>query len=236
MAKYINNKVKSGRVAGSVFAVHNGVTIERAYQPFVSNPKSMAQAEVRAKFKLIQQLATVLGPYIALRREGLVSPRNQFVSVNFTKATFADHEANVNMVSLDLTNSTVALPAISAIRNDGVVNVALLAADSQLDRVVYVAVVRQTVDNKVRVAGTAVATVAGVDQTFAAAVQTGNIGPTSSIYVYAYGMRDNNRATSEIFSNMEVTAENIAKVVVTRNSTDFDLTITETQAAIATAQ
>ena len=235
MAKYFNNKVKTGRVAGSVFAVRNGVTIERAYQPIVANPKSVAQAETRAKFKLVQQLATVVSPYIAMRREGLVSSRNKFVRVNFPKVTYANSEANINMLDIDMTNSAVALPAIDATRGEGVVNVALAAADSQLNRVVYVAVIRQTLDNKVRVVGTAVATIAGADNTYAATIQTGSIGAQSSIYVYAYGMRDNNNATKEVFSNLEVTAENVAKVIVTRSFDDFDLTITETKSVVATA-
>lgn len=236
MAKYFNNKVKTGRVAGSVFAIRNGVTIERAYQPVVANPKSVAQEETRAKFKLVQQLATVVSPYIAMRREGLVSSRNKFVRVNYPKATYANGTANLDMLAIDMTNSAVALPAITATRGEGNVSVALAAGDSQLNRVVYVAVVRQTVDNMVRVTGTAVATVAGADNTFATTVQTGSLGPTSNIYVYAYGMRDNNKATKEVFSNLEVTAENVARVIVTRSFSELDFTITETKSVVAVSQ
>ena len=86
MAKYINNKIKSGRVAGSVFAVRYGEVIERAYNPYVSNPKSEAQVEARAKLKLLSQLAAVVAPVLAMPREGAKTSRNKFVATLNDKA------------------------------------------------------------------------------------------------------------------------------------------------------
>lgn len=49
MAKYFGSIVKTGRVGGSVFAVQNGMTIERQYQPIVTNPRTDAQLRQRAR-------------------------------------------------------------------------------------------------------------------------------------------------------------------------------------------
>lgn len=57
MAKYYNNKIKTGRVAGSVFAVRNGEVIERAYNPIVANPRTDAQLLQRAKMNLAGQIS-----------------------------------------------------------------------------------------------------------------------------------------------------------------------------------
>lgn len=57
MAKYYNNKIKTGRVAGSVFAVRNGEVIERAYNPIVANPRTDAQLMQRAKMNLAGQIS-----------------------------------------------------------------------------------------------------------------------------------------------------------------------------------
>lgn len=61
MAKYYNNKIKTGRVAGSVFAVRNGEVIERAYNPIVANPRTDAQLIQRAKMNLAGQISKLVG-------------------------------------------------------------------------------------------------------------------------------------------------------------------------------
>lgn len=61
MAKYYNNKIKTGRVAGSVFAVRNGEVIERAYNPIVANPRTDAQLMQRAKMNLAGQISKLVG-------------------------------------------------------------------------------------------------------------------------------------------------------------------------------
>lgn len=61
MAKYYNNKIKTGRVGGSVFAVRNGEVIERAYNPIVANPRTDAQLIQRAKMNLAGQISKLVG-------------------------------------------------------------------------------------------------------------------------------------------------------------------------------
>lgn len=72
----------SGRAGNMVYSKRNGLTIARAYQPQVANPKSVSQMTTRAKFKLASQTAarlSVVGEIIAaanawdrLNRRGLL--------------------------------------------------------------------------------------------------------------------------------------------------------------------
>lgn len=226
MAKYYNNKIKSGRVAGSVFAVRFGEVIERAYNPFVANPNTPAQIESRAKLKLLSQLAAVLGNYIAMPRIGAVSSRNRFTKENYDAVSYASDEANVNMTALMITKSAVALPSLSATREGFTVNVQLNLADTDISRVVYIGVVRQS-DGKIRVASSEVVEEPGANNTWPGVL--GGI-MTPEAYVYAYGIRDNTEAARVKFEDMTVTAEAVAKVITTRVLTEQDITVTETQA------
>lgn len=49
----------SGKLGGDVFAVRNGQQIVRAYQPIVSNPKSVAQNIQRAKGNLVGRISKI---------------------------------------------------------------------------------------------------------------------------------------------------------------------------------
>lgn len=120
MAKFFGSMVKTGRVGGSVFAVTKGVTIEKQYQPVVYNPSSAAQVAQRAKMKLVSQLSAVLGSELApFGRDGLVSPRNRFVSDMFSRdaVTYSNGVAQINPSAIRLTNSQlVMVRAISVTR------------------------------------------------------------------------------------------------------------------------
>ena len=130
MAKYYNNKIKSGRVAGSVFAVRFGEVIERAYNPIVSNPNTPAQVEARAKLKLMSQLSAVMAPVIAMPRQGAVSARNIFTRENYQSATFTDGNADIAITSVKLTKSVVALPQLTATRQAFDIQVSLNLASA----------------------------------------------------------------------------------------------------------
>ena len=224
----------TGKVADAVMSVRNGEQIVRKYQPVVSNPSTPAQVESRAKLKLMSQLSAVLAPYIAIRRDGAKSVRNMFVKENYKFATFADNSADVTLTSIHLTKSVVGLPTISATRTGSQVTVALSAAAQGINRVVYVAVFRQT-DGTLRAAGSAVASEAGSSDTFPASI---DVLTTSQlpVVVFAYGVRDNTEAARVSFADMVVSAENIAKVITSRTLTEADVTLTETSAVEATAQ
>ena len=226
MAKYFNNKVKTGKLAGSVFAVRFGETIERAYNPIVNNPSTAKQIEARASLKLLSQLATVVSPYIAMPRQGAVSPRNRFVSENYKLVSYANMQADINLNAVQLTKSVVSLPAVAATRSEYTITARLQTGDPDIDRMVYVLLLKQ--NNELRVAGTRVISERGSgNENF---VATFNDTPAGETVVLAYGVRDNTEAARVSFGDMEtVTAEQIAKLVVTRALTDADITLTHTQ-------
>lgn len=232
MAKYYNNKIKTGRVAGSVFSVRFGEVIERAYNPIVNNPNTPSQIEARAKLKLMSQLSAVFAPVIAMPRQGAVSARNLFTRENYRLATFTGDNADIAMTSVKLTKSVVGLPNINATRSSFDISVNLQLPDNDISRVVYVAVVRQQ-DGTARIAATAVASVPGTDNSYQATL---NVGSTAQAYVYAYGVRDNTEAARVKFENMTVTAENMAEIITSRMLTDADITVTETQAVLVPVQ
>jgi hypothetical protein len=230
MAKYYNNRVKTGKLAGSVFAVRNGETIERAYQPVVMNPKSSAQIASRAKLKLMSQLSAVMGPYIAIRRQGTISTRNMFVKKNYAEATFENDKADVDLNGITLTAGIVSLPEIVITRSQNDVTVQLGGSDADIDRVVYVSFVRDEKGN-LRAYRSLVITEAGYEGKFTGTLVDAPVNPLH-LYVYGYGIRDNTQAAKVIFGNMEVLSANaVAELVTSRNLLESDITLTVTRFA-----
>lgn len=223
MAKYFNNQKKTGKMAGSVFAIRFGETIERAYNPSVHNPKSTAQIESRAKLKLLSQAAAVLAPVIAMRREGAVSARNLFVSRNYPLVAFAEGKATMPVQGIQLTKSVVAIPAVSATRGEAGYNVTLSGGDVNLSRVVYV-LLQKTANDELRLIDSLMVSTPGVDNRFSTAYTTNQ----TVNYVLAYGVRDNTDAARVYFENLEVTDGNLAQILTSRVLTDADITLTET--------
>lgn len=235
MAKFYNNRVKTGKLAGSVFSVRNGETIERAYQPIVLNPRTDAQVAVRAKMKLMSQLSAVMGPFIAMPREGNKSTRNLFVKKNFGAATYLGNQADVNLASVKLTNSIVSLPPVVANERSadgipvflGITGSAVL----DIDRVVYVAFAREA-DGTLRYAGSAISETPSANNSWPGVIPTFR---TEGV-VYAYGIRFNSEDQRVYFGNMTIeTAAEVAKLVVTRGATTNAVTLTETRAVIVPA-
>lgn len=225
MAKFYNNRVKTGRLAGSVFAVRFGETIERAYQPVVANPRTEAQVGCRARMKLMSQLSAVMAPVIAFRRAGAVSPRNLFTKKNYELTSFSDNTASVDLDRIKLTNSVVGLGILNASRGEGSV-VDVSVSDAGIDRAVFAAFVKQP-DNTLRLSETLV-----VSQGSGGVFQgTMSLAVTREYVIYAYGVRDNTGAAKAVFGNMEtVTAERIAKLITSRTLLESDVTLTETKA------
>lgn len=219
----------TGKVADVVMSVRNGEQIVRKYQPIVSNPSTPSQVASRAKLKMMSQLSAVLGPYIAMRREGSISPRNMFVKENYPLTTFASDEASINLNSVQLTKSAVAIPTIVATRAEGApstLNVSLGYPAIDIDRVVYVGLIKGS-DDKLRVAASKVVSSAGVGGDFADTLLMGN---SREAVVLAYGVRDNSELARATFGNLTaISAEQVAKVVVSRTLTNADVTLTETR-------
>lgn len=223
MAKYFNNQKKTGKVAGSVFAIRFGETIERAYTPVVLNPKSAAQVESRAKLKLLSQAAAVLAPVIAMRREGAVSARNLFISRNYPMVSFDEGKATMPVQGIQLTKSVVAIPAVTATQGEAGYNITLNGGDINLSRVVYI-LLQKTASDEMRLVDSLLITTPGQDARFSTSYTT-----TQTVnYVLAYGVRDNTDAAKAYFENLKIGSGNIAEILTTRILTDADITLTET--------
>ena len=225
MAKYFNSRVKTGKLAGSVFAIRNGETIERAYQPIVANPSTVAQVQSRAKLKLMSQLSAVLAPAIAIKRKGAVSSRNLFTKKNYALAGFADNQATIQLAQVQLTSSVVDMPNINVTREGSTLNVSLATSLNDLDRVVYVILLKDT-DNKLRLLTSNVVS-RGDTPNFQT---TFTLNDSFNLVVYAYGMRDNSDLARATFGDLTApTAETIAKILTSRVLLDSDVTLTETR-------
>ena len=226
MAKYYNNKIKSGRVAGSVFAVRFGEVIERAYNPIVDNPQTAAQVEVRSKLKLMSQLSAVMASVIAIPREGAKSPRNLFVSANFPNAQFSTDTASINLAGIKITKGVLSFPAVTASATTSSLSVSLASGDEDVTRVSY-AIFRKEPDNTLRLIRSTIVSEAGDDRTFP---YSPSVTGGGNFLVLAYGIRENTDRARSTFGNMQVlTAETVAKLIATRTLTLEDVSPTETK-------
>lgn len=225
MAKFYGDGVKTGKKGSSVFRVRFGETIESQYQPIVSNPSTPSQVANRSRLKLLSQLSAVMAPVIALRREGAVSPRNMFVKTNYGATSYTTDTASISLADVKLTRSVVSLPAVTATREGATLTVGLAQGISGLNRVVYSAFIKQT-DGTLRYANSLVVSEPGDSAQWSGDITVGS----SPAVVYAYGVRDNSEAARAIFSDMQVlTAETVAKVIVSRTLLETDVTLTETR-------
>lgn len=115
----------SGKMGASVFAVRNGIQVVRQYQGVVSNPKSVAQVEQRAKLKLTSQVAAALAPVILGFRslDAGVSQRNAFVADLFKRGVVtydtANNKATMNVSSIALTNSNLNMGSTVGVSGSG---------------------------------------------------------------------------------------------------------------------
>lgn len=157
----------SGKVGGRVYSVNGGAQIVREYTSKVSNPSTSSQVNVRAKFKLMSQIAAAYADVIAISRKGMETPRNQFVSKNFPLCTADNGIAVVPLEQISLTKSGFAIPGVVAERiEDTSINVALNErADQLAKRIVYV-MFKRTVGGDLMLVDSAIVEEAGADGTF----------------------------------------------------------------------
>ena len=218
----------TGKLADTVMSVRNGEQIARKYQPSVYNPNTQAQVAVRAKLKLLSQLSAVMAPAIAIPRKGTVSSRNLFTKKNYLATTYNNSRADIALLNVQLTDSVVGMPAISASRGTSFVTASIATPYTGLNasRVVY-AMFEKGADNSLRLVGSEVVNQKG-DGTWPATTLPNVPG---ECVVYAYAVRDNTDAARVAFGNLTTaTAESVAKLIVTRSLTESDITLTETVA------
>lgn len=222
----------TGKLGGRVYAVRGGVQIIRERPLTVFNPKSEAQNKARAKLKLLSQLSELMALYIAIPRVGNVSPRNLFVKKNYPAVVWDDvsNEASISEVQIKLTDSAFAIPELQVTRSaENQLNVQLsgVNAGSQINSMVYIAFSR--VFDTFKLVDTRVVTEAGADSQFPTSF--GPVG-NSKIIILAYGIRTMSERARVYFSNMQtLSAETVAKVLVTRVISPSELLTTDTVGA-----
>lgn len=225
--------VVTGKMGGGVFAQRHGETIWRQYQPVVANPSTAAQIKQRARMKLMSQMSAVMAPVIAMAREGAVSSRNLFVKRNMRYTTYdtALNQAKIDLTNVKLTHSVVGLPALTSSRTSTEIAISLADSLDNFDHVVYAGFAKQA-DGALRYIGSTMAQ-PGTNNQFPGTL---SMVENVDVQVYAYGIRTNSDKARVRFGEMTVTsAEEFAKLVVTRVLTENDVTLSETRSRLVSA-
>lgn len=192
----------SGKLGSSVFAISGGEQIVRQYNPQVSNPQTDAQVAQRAKFKLLSQLAAVLAPGMAFKKDKLTSARNQFIAANIGFATFSEGSAEMDLLKLTLTGKNGYFPAFDG-NVDQNHNLGLELtenASAYVDAVVYV-VTEPTEGDQLLLKAVKLVTTAGANGTFNTSVP--NMAERGT--VWAYGVKFNSASQKVKFENYVLT-------------------------------
>lgn len=131
----------TGRKGDTVFSVRHGEQILRQYNPIVNNPSTTKQIDARATLKMMSQLSQIFGNVIAIPRQGAKSPRNLFVKQNYPLAYIEDNKAQIDLTSLQLTNSNIAMENFQVARNSNEFSLNLTNSVAY-DNVIYVMVTK----------------------------------------------------------------------------------------------
>lgn len=215
----------SRRIGNVVMATYGGETIARQYNPDVTNPNTEAQQDTRARFKLMSQLGSVVSPVIAIRKQGLVSARNKFTSINFPLTSFDGQSAQIALNSVQITESNRAFVGFNADRTGASIIVKLDADGSKLyDKVVYAAFLKNEYGEMVFLDDTVVSE-AGANGLFEGSL-TKNTG---AVVIYAYGVKALSNRLKTKFDNMVApSADRIARLIVSSADNYNDSQITQT--------
>lgn len=227
MGKLTNlNGKATGKIGAIVYSVSGGQQIAREYQPIVANPNTQPQVENRSKLKLLSQLSANYAGSIAIRKVGMISGRNQFISTNYPQAVINGSAVDINLNRVQLTKSNVPMVGFSADRTSGTKIVVVLneSGAAQFDKVVYSAF-RKTANGNLMAAGSVVVETAGDAGTFA-----GELPYTAdSVVLYAYGVKISSGKASAAFSNLNApTAEQVAKLYTTSSEVAAGTSLSQT--------
>lgn len=223
-----------GKIENIVVSQTGGVTIARAYQPNVSNPKTEKQVDQRARLKLASQIAAAMSPVIAIPKNGLVSSRNEFIKKNMDLITSLQGTAQMQFAKIQLTNGSIPLPAVSATflaNNHLDFELASDPGDS-VSRIVY-SVFKKNADGQLQFFKSYVTEDPGVDKTYLMDVE----GLDGEVAIYAYGIKDLSSAAKVKYDNYNIASgTDIAKLVSTRTMSASDYQFTKTSGTTAKKQ
>lgn len=220
-----------GKIENIVVSQMGGVSIARAYQPNVSNPKTEKQVDQRARLKLASQIAAAMSPVIAIPKNGLVSARNQFIKKNMDLVTAEQGTAQMQFAKIQLTNGSIPLPAVTAKFSDNGYLSFELASDpgDSISRIVY-ALFKKNADGHLQFFNSYVTN----NPTSSKKYTMGEDGLEGEIAVYAYGIKDLSTASKVKYDNYNIASgADIAKLVSTRTMSASDYQFTKTSGVTA---
>ncbi len=221
-----------GKVGSVVYSVNAGRQIARQYQPTVLNPSTEAQVTSRSKFKLASQLSSIFAGSIAIPKNGMQSSRNLFVQTNMKLMQQDADASSVQLSSIQLTKSNIALGSLVATRGQGDVVDVHLTTTQELSRVVYVAY-RRASDTEIAFQTEQVVSSPGVGRDFATTL---NLSSTTSFVIFAYGVTDlNSQATAKFENATASITGNIASLISSRSVSPSDYRLTKTVGTTITA-
>lgn len=219
-----------GKIENIVVSQMGGVSVARAYQPNVSNPKTDKQVDQRARLKLASQIAAAMSPVIAIPKNGLVSARNAFIRNNMDLISAMKGTAQMMFAKIQLTNGSVPLPGVEAswMENDLLINLASNPGDS-VSRVVY-SIFKKTNDGQLQFYKSIVSETPTSQNNYAISEE----GIVGEVAVFAYGIKDLSTAAKVKYDNYNIaTGEDIAKLVSTRTMSASDYQFTKTSGTTA---
>lgn len=220
-----------GKIENIVVSQMGGVTIARAYQPNVSNPKTDKQVDQRARLKLASQIAAAMSPVIAIPKNGLVSARNGFIKKNMDLITALEGTAQMQIAKIQLTNGSVPLPSLKAEFSENGYFTFGLTSDpgDSISRMVY-ALFKKNTQGQLEFFKSYVTE----NPTNQKDWLMGEDGLQGEIVVYGYGIKDLSSAATTKFANYNIASgADIAKLVSTRTMSASDYQFTKTNGITA---
>lgn len=217
-----------GKFGNAVYSLSGGACIVRQKAESVSNPNTEAQVETRSKFKLLSQLAAAMSGVIAIKKQGLVSGRNQFMAINADYARYSDLDASINLNKVQITKSSRGIDDFEASRSGGAAIAVGFYNDitNLVDRVVY-SMFKKNLDGSLTLFDSKVVSEAGADGKFSANLAY----TTSSVVIYAYGVKLTTAASQTAFGNMQApSAEQVAKLLTSSSEAASGSQVTRTKA------
>lgn len=222
-----------GKIENIVVSQMGGVSIARAYQPNVSNPKTDKQVDQRARLKLASQIAAAMSPVIAIPKNGLVSARNEFIKKNMDLVTALQGTAQMEIAKIQITNGSVPLTGVEAswMENDLLINLASNPGDS-VSRVVY-SIFKKTNDGQLQFYKSIVSENPTSQNNYAISEE----GIVGEVAIFAYGIKDLSTAAKVKYDNYNIASgTDIAKLVSTRTMNASDYQFTKTSGTTAKKQ
>lgn len=220
-----------GKIENIVVSQMGGVSIARAYQPNVSNPKTEKQVDQRARLKLASQIAAAMSPVIAIPKNGLVSPRNAFIKKNMDLITAMQGTAEMQFAKIQLTNGSNPLPPLKASFSDNGYFTFGLVSDpgDSISRMVY-CLFKKDADGRLQFFKSFVTN----NPTNAKDWLMGEDGLEGEVIVYGYGIKDLSTSASVKYDSYNIaTGADIAKLVSTRTMSASDYQFTKTNGVTA---